>query len=63
MPATDIQLGQRFRSDSGSTWEVYRFPDLNAVSQHVVLIDVNDHRRSKLISEIALMNANLYNRA
>ena len=50
----DIQLGQRFRSDTGFVWEVKRITALERAPKHVIIVDVNDPTTSKIISEAVL---------
>ena len=60
MPKRDIQLGQRFRSYTGSIWEVSRIADVGTVPRHVVIVDVTDHTETKLVSESALKEPHLF---
>ena len=60
MPKKDIQLGQRFRSYTGSIWEVLRIPELKIAPKHVVIVDVNDRTASKMVSESALLESDFF---
>ena len=54
MSEKSVQPGQRFKSDTGSVWEVLRLLNLAKVPKHVVIVDVHDRSASKMISESVL---------
>lgn len=60
MRNTDIELGQRFHTAAGSTWEVKRMLAPDPLPRHFVIVDIHDRKSSRLIAESALRARHLY---